>query len=161
MLTGDNEEVAKNVAGKLQVTDYKASLLPQDKVQEVENLLNNKGKDDVLCFVGDGINDAPVLMRSDIGISMGAVGSDAAIEASDIVLMYDNLEDISLAKKIAHKIMLIVFENIIFALGVKVAVLILSALGLSNMWLGVFADVGVAILAILNAMRANSKYKQE
>ena len=148
MLTGDNEEVAKNVAGKLQVTDYKASLLPQDKVQEVENLLNNKGKDDVLCFVGDGINDAPVC-------------SDAAIEASDIVLMYDNLEDISLAKKIAHKIMLIVFENIIFALGVKVAVLILSALGLSNMWLGVFADVGVAILAILNAMRANSKYKQE
>ena len=161
MLTGDNEEVANNVASKLQVTEYKASLLPQDKVQEVENLLNNKGKDDVLCFVGDGINDAPVLMRSDIGISMGAVGSDAAIEASDIVLMYDNLEDISLAKRIAHKIMLIVFENIIFALGVKVAVLILSALGLSNMWLGVFADVGVAILAILNAMRANSKYKKE
>lgn len=106
-----------------------------------------------MCFVGDGINDAPVLMRSDVGISMGGVGSDAAIEASDIVLMTDNLTGITTAKRLAKKTMGIVMQNIIFALGVKGIVLILSACGISNMWLGVFADVGVAILAILNAMR--------
>lgn len=156
MLTGDNEAIAKEVASKLGVTSYKASLLPQNKVEEVEALLSKKKEKEYLSFVGDGINDAPVLMRSDIGISMGGVGSDAAIEASDIVLMKDDLNGLQLAKKIAKKTMRIVFENIIFALGIKVLVLILSAFGYSNMWLGVFADVGVAVLAILNAMRCSS-----
>lgn len=156
MLTGDNEAIAKDVANRLGVTSYKASLLPQNKVQELEAILQNKKTKEYVSFVGDGINDAPVLMRADIGISMGGVGSDAAIEASDIVLMKDDLKGIAIAKKIARKTMRIVFENIIFALGVKVLVLILSALGYSNMWLGVFADVGVAILAILNAMRCSS-----
>ncbi|MDE7162416.1 MAG: cadmium-translocating P-type ATPase [Anaeroplasmataceae bacterium] len=156
MLTGDNEAIANDVAKKLGVTSYKASLLPQNKVTEVEAILSSKKDKEYVSFVGDGINDAPVLMRSDIGISMGGVGSDAAIEASDIVLMKDDLKGISIAKKIARKTMRIVFENIIFALGIKVLVLILSALGYSNMWLGVFADVGVAILAILNAMRCSS-----
>lgn len=155
MLTGDNEAIAKAVATQLGVTSYKASLLPQNKVEEVENLLAKKKEKEYLSFVGDGINDAPVLMRSDIGISMGSVGSDAAIEASDIVLMKDDLKGLHIAKRIARKTMRIVFENIIFALGVKGIVLILSALGYSNMWLGVFADVGVAILAILNAMRCS------
>lgn len=157
MLTGDNERIAKNVANKLELTEYKSSLLPQNKVEEVDKLLKEKDKDDVLCFVGDGINDAPVLMKSDIGISMGGVGSDAAIEASDIVLMNDDLRCISKAKKISKRTMEIVKENIIFALGVKVIILILSALGIANMWIAVFGDVGVAIIAILNAMRANSK----
>ncbi len=157
MLTGDNEKIAKNVANKLELTEYKSSLLPQNKVEEVDKLLKEKDKDDVLCFVGDGINDAPVLMKSDIGISMGGVGSDAAIEASDIVLMNDDLRCISKAKKISKRTMEIVKENIIFALGVKVIILILSALGIANMWIAVFGDVGVAIIAILNAMRANSK----
>ncbi|MDE6655792.1 MAG: cadmium-translocating P-type ATPase [Anaeroplasmataceae bacterium] len=156
MLTGDNEAIAKEVASKLGVTSYKASLLPQNKVEEVEALLSKKKEKEYLSFVGDGINDAPVLMRSDIGISMGGVGSDAAIEASDIVLMKDDLKGLHIAKRIARKTMRIVFENIIFALGVKILVLILSAFGYSNMWLGVFADVGVAILAILNAMRCSS-----
>lgn len=156
MLTGDNEAIAKDVAQKLGVTSYKASLLPQNKVQELETILANKKTKEYVSFVGDGINDAPVLMRADIGISMGGVGSDAAIEASDIVLMKDDLKGISIAKRIARKTMHIVFENIVFALGIKVLVLILSALGYSNMWLGVFADVGVAILAILNAMRCSS-----
>lgn len=156
MLTGDNEAIAKEVAATLGVTSYKASLLPQNKVEEVEALLGKKKEKEYLSFVGDGINDAPVLMRSDIGISMGGVGSDAAIEASDIVLMKDDLNGLHIAKRIARKTMRIVFENIIFALGVKVIVLIISALGYSNMWLGVFADVGVAILAILNAMRCSS-----
>ncbi|MDE5715656.1 MAG: cadmium-translocating P-type ATPase [Anaeroplasmataceae bacterium] len=162
MLTGDNEKIASNVALKIGVTEYKASLLPQNKVEEVERLLHKKKEKELLCFVGDGINDAPVLMRSDIGISMGGVGSDAAIEASDIVLMTDNLTGISTAKNIAKKTMFIVMENIIFALGIKLAVLILSAIGISNMWLGILADVGVAILAILNAMRCgNYKKKKE
>lgn len=159
MLTGDNEKIAKSVAGDIGVTGYKASLLPQNKVAEVEKLLSQKGNGDVLCFVGDGINDAPVLMRSDVGIAMGGVGSDAAIEASDIVLMKDDLKGISLAKRIARKTMAIVMENIVFSIAVKVAILILSAFGITNMWVAVFGDVGVAILAILNAMRVNSKYK--
>lgn len=153
MLTGDNEQIAASIAEQAGVSEYKAALLPQNKVEEVEKLLKTKREKDVLCFVGDGINDAPVLMRSDVGISMGGVGSDAAIEASDIVLMTDNLKGITTAKRIAKKTMRIVLQNIIFALGVKGIVLILSACGISNMWLGVFADVGVAILAILNAMR--------
>ena len=159
MLTGDNEKIAKSVAGDIGVTGYKASLLPQNKVAEVEKLLSQKGNGDVLCFVGDGINDAPVLMRSDVGIAMGGVGSDAAIEASDIVLMKDDLKGVSLAKRIARKTMAIVMENIVFSIAVKVAILILSAFGITNMWVAVFGDVGVAILAILNAMRVNSKYK--
>lgn len=158
MLTGDNEAIASHVAKEIGVTEYQSSLLPQNKVEVVEHLLSSKKENELLCFIGDGINDAPVLMRSDIGISMGGVGSDAAIEASDIVLMTDRLTGISTAKRIAKKTMTIVMENIIFALGVKITVLILSAIGMSNMWLGVLADVGVAVLAILNAMRCgNSK----
>ena len=159
MLTGDNEAIAQNVAQEVGLTGYKASLLPQNKVEEVEKLLAQKGSKDVFCFVGDGINDAPVLMRSDIGIAMGGVGSDAAIEASDIVLMKDDLKGISLAKRIAKKTMAIVFQNVVFSIAVKVAILILSAFGVANMWLAVFGDVGVAVLAILNAMRVNSKYE--
>ena len=159
MLTGDNEAIAQNVAQEVGLTGYKASLLPQNKVEEVEKLLAQKGSKDVLCFVGDGINDAPVLMRSDIGIAMGGVGSDAAIEASDIVLMKDDLKGISLAKRIAKKTMAIVFQNVVFSIAVKVAILILSAFGIANMWLAVFGDVGVAVLAILNAMRVNSRYE--
>ena len=159
MLTGDNEAIAQNVAQEVGLTGYKASLLPQNKVEEVEKLLAQKGSKDVLCFVGDGINDAPVLMRSDIGIAMGGVGSDAAIEASDIVLMKDDLKGIPLAKRIAKKTMAIVFQNVVFSIAVKVAILILSAFGIANMWLAVFGDVGVAVLAILNAMRVNSKYE--
>ena len=159
MLTGDNDRIAKGVADELNLSEYKSSLLPQDKVGEVEKLLAEKGKNDVLCFVGDGINDAPVLMRSDIGIAMGGVGSDAAIEASDIVLMHDDLTGIGTAKRIAKKTMRIVFENIIFALGIKLIILILSALGITNMWFAVFGDVGVAVIAILNAMRAARKSK--
>ena len=159
MLTGDNDEIAQKVATEVGLTGYKASLLPQNKVEEVEELLNSKKDKEVLCFVGDGINDAPVLMRSDIGIAMGAVGSDAAIEASDIVLMKDDLRGISVAKMIAKKTMIIVFQNIIFSIIIKVLILVLSALGITNMWFAVFGDVGVSILAILNAMRVNTKYK--
>ena len=158
MLTGDNESIAKNIASEIGISEYRANLLPNNKVNEVEKLLNNKDKSDLLCFVGDGINDAPVLMRSDIGIAMGGVGSDAAIEASDIVIMDDNLNGLLIGKKIAKKTMRIVFENIIFALLVKFTILILSAFGITNMWLAVFGDVGVAIIAILNAIRVNSKY---
>lgn len=161
MLTGDNEAIAKNVASQIGLTGYKASLLPQNKVEEVDNMLKSKDANEVLCFVGDGINDAPVLMRSDIGIAMGGVGSDAAIEASDIVLMKDDLRGISLAKRIAKKTMRIVFENIYFSLIVKLTILVLSAFGITNMWIAVFGDVGVAVLAILNAMRVNSKYIKE
>lgn len=158
MLTGDNEAIAKSVADSLGLSGYKASLLPQNKVVEVEKALNEKDKKDVLCFVGDGINDAPVLMRSDVGIAMGGVGSDAAIEASDVVLMQDNLKGIPLAKKISKKTMRVVFENIVFSIAIKLAILVLSALGIASMWLAVFGDVGVAVIAILNAMRVNSKY---
>lgn len=158
MLTGDNESIAKNIASVIGISEYRANLLPNNKVNEVEKLLNNKDKNELLCFVGDGINDAPVLMRSDIGIAMGGVGSDAAIEASDIVIMDDNLNGLLIGKKIARKTMRIVFENIIFALLVKFTILILSAFGITNMWLAVFGDVGVAIIAILNAIRVNSKY---
>ena len=158
MLTGDNESIAKNIASEIGISEYRANLLPNNKVNEVEKLLNNKDKNELLCFVGDGINDAPVLMRSDIGIAMGGVGSDAAIEASYIVIMDDNLNGLLIGKKIARKTMRIVFENIIFALLVKFTILILSAFGITNMWLAVFGDVGVAIIAILNAIRVNSKY---
>ncbi len=154
MLTGDNEHSAKPVAEELGIDEYSSGLLPQDKLSKVDEMIAGKGKNDVVAFVGDGINDAPVLMRSDVGISMGMVGSDSAIEASDVVLMHDRLSDIVTAKKIAKKTMRIVIENIVFSLGVKAIVLILSALGITGMWLAVFADVGVAMIAILNAMRA-------
>lgn len=150
MLTGDKQAVAKSVAEKLGLTSYYAELLPGDKVAKVEELLKKDGK---LVFVGDGINDAPVLMRADIGIAMGAMGSDAAIESADIVLMDDKPSKIATAIKISEKTMRIVWENIIFALGIKVMILVLSALGIANMWFAVFGDVGVLILAILNAVR--------
>lgn len=158
MLTGDSRKVAENVASELGVDEVRAELLPADKVTEVEKLLESDGP---LAFVGDGINDAPVLMRSDIGIAMGGVGSDAAIEAADIVLMHDQLKGISLAKRIARKTMAIVKENIVFSLVIKIAILALSALGITNMWFAVFGDVGVAVLAILNAMRVNSNYHKK
>ena len=154
MLTGDNETVAKSVASEIGLSDFKASLLPQNKVDEVEKMLADKNEKDVLCFVGDGINDAPVLMRSDVGIAMGGVGSDAAIEAADVVLMNDDLSGIEKAKRIAKKTMRIVLQNIIFSLAVKAVILVLSAFGITNMWFAVFGDVGVAVLAILNSMRA-------
>lgn len=153
MLTGDRAEVAKAVAEKLGLDEYHGKLLPEDKVNQVERLLGETSEKGKLAFVGDGINDAPVLTRADIGIAMGAMGSDAAIEAADIVLMDDNPSKIASAIRIARKTMRIVWQNIVFALGVKFAVLVLAAVGLATMWLAVFADVGVAILAILNAMR--------
>lgn len=154
MLTGDREEVAAAVAAELGIDEYRAELLPQDKVAEVEKLLaetQGKGK---LAFVGDGINDAPVLTRADIGIAMGAMGSDAAIEAADVVLMDDRPSNIAKAVHVARRTMGIVRQNIVFALAVKFIVLVLAAVGVANMWLAVFADVGVAVLAIMNAMRA-------
>ena len=154
MLTGDNEIVAKDVYERLGLSDYKSSLLPQDKVEEFDKMMKVKKENELITYVGDGINDAPTLMRSDIGISMGGVGSDAAIEASDIVLMHDDLNDLLIAKKIAKKTMIIVHENIIFAIAVKVAILILSAFGIANIWLAVFGDVGVALLCVLNALRS-------
>ncbi len=154
MLTGDREEVAADVAGKLGLDEFHAQLLPADKVERVEALLAAEDPKHKLAFVGDGINDAPVLTRADVGIAMGAMGSDAAIEAADIVLMDDKPSNIARAMRIARKTMGIVWQNIVFALGVKLLILVLAALGLANMWLAVFGDVGVAILAILNAMRA-------
>lgn len=155
MLTGDNEKTAAKVASELGIGSYRASLLPQDKVEQVEILMAGKKPDSALCFVGDGINDAPVIMRADIGIAMGGAGSDAAIEASDLVLMNDDLRGIATAKRIAKKTMTVVFENIIFSIAVKIAIMILASLGLATMWIAVVGDVGVAILAILNAMRVN------
>lgn len=160
MLTGDNEVIASCVAEKLGIDEFHASLLPQNKVEKLDDIIAKKAPKDVVCFVGDGINDAPVLMRSDVGISMGGVGSDAAIEASDVVLMHDNLTAICEAKKIARRTVGVVYQNIIFALAVKVAILVLSILGLASMWLAIFADIGVMILCILNAMRVNIEKKQ-
>ena len=154
MLTGDNEVVAAAVAKQVGVSHFEAGLLPGDKVDKVEELLEKKDKNSVLAFAGDGINDAPVLMRADVGIAMGGVGSDAAIEAADVVLMHDRLSAIPVARKIARKAMGIVRQNIVFALGVKLLVLALTPFGLVSIWLAIFADVGVAVLAILNAMRA-------
>ncbi len=160
MLTGDNEVIASSVAEKLGIDEFHASLLPQNKVEKLDDIIAKKAPKDVVCFVGDGINDAPVLMRSDVGISMGGVGSDAAIEASDVVLMHDNLTAICEAKKIARRTVGVVYQNIIFALAVKAAILVLSILGLASMWLAIFADVGVMILCILNAMRVNIEKRQ-
>lgn len=154
MLTGDSKKATEKVAKDLGIDEFHSELLPSDKVNEVEKLIENKDKNCVLAFVGDGINDAPVLSRADIGIAMGAMGSDAAIEAADVVLMDDNPVKIAKAIKISRKCIKIVYENIIFALIIKFACLILGALGIANMWLAIFADVGVMILAVLNAIRA-------
>ena len=154
MLTGDREEVAAAVAEQLGIDEFHAQLLPADKVERVEALLSSEDAKHKLAFVGDGINDAPVLTRADVGIAMGAMGSDAAIEAADVVLMDDKPSNISRAIRIARKTMGIVWQNIVFALAVKLLILALAAFGIANMWLAVFGDVGVAIIAILNAMRA-------
>ena len=154
MLTGDAEKVAQSVAADLKIDEYHSELLPGDKVDEVEKLIAGKAKNSVLAFVGDGINDAPVLSRADIGIAMGAMGSDAAIEAADVVLMDDDPLKISKAIKISRKCLGIVYQNIWFALVIKFACLALGALGIANMWLAIFADVGVMVIAVLNAIRA-------
>lgn len=154
MLTGDEKHVGENVAKKLNIDRVYSELLPQDKVSKVEELLKDKKEDEVLAFVGDGINDAPVLSLADIGIAMGALGSDAAIEAADVVLMDDDPLKIAKAIKIAKKCMRIVYENIFFAIGIKVACLILTAIGITNMWIAIFADVGVMVICVLNAIRA-------
>ena len=154
MLTGDAKNVAEKVAKELDIQEVYSELLPADKVTKVEELLSKKGEKEKLAFVGDGINDAPVLSRADIGIAMGALGSDAAIEAADIVLMDDDPLKIAKAIKISRKCIRIVYENIYFAIGIKVICLILGALGIANMWLAIFADVGVMVIAVLNAIRA-------
>ena len=154
MLTGDAKAVADRVGGDLGIDEIRSELLPQDKVSEVEKLLSEKRSDkERLAFVGDGINDAPVLSRADIGIAMGAMGSDAAIEAADVVLMDDNPYKIVTAIRISKKCLRIVKENIWLAIGVKVLVLLLGALGIANMWAAIFADVGVCVIAVLNAIR--------
>lgn len=154
MLTGDSQKVANKVAEDLGIDEFRSELLPADKVEEVEKLIEAKNKNEILAFVGDGINDAPVLSRADIGIAMGAMGSDAAIEAADVVLMDDDPLKISKSIKISRKCIKIVYENITFAIIIKFACLILGALGITNMWAAIFADVGVMILAVLNAIRA-------
>lgn len=157
MLTGDHEEIGKKVAGQVGVDEYYAELLPADKVTHLEELLKMKPSGKTLAYVGDGINDAPVLKRADVGIAMGALGSDAAIDAADVVLMDDDPRKIALAMKIARHTIHVAHENVVFAIGVKVAVLILATVGLGTMWMAVFADVGVTVLAVLNAMRTLKK----
>ncbi len=154
MLTGDSERVAQAVAKELGIDEYYAELLPADKVDKVEELIKTKPENAMLAFAGDGINDAPVLSRADIGIAMGALGSDAAIEAADVVLMDDDPLKIAKAIRISRKCLRIVYQNITFAIGVKMICLVLGALGIANMWLAIFADVGVMIIAVLNAIRA-------
>ena len=153
MLTGDRDQVAKEVARDLGIDKVFSELLPQDKVGVIEDLTDGLRKNRKLIFVGDGINDAPVLARADIGVAMGALGSDAAIEAADIVLMTDDLAKLPVALDIASWTRRIVWQNIFFALGVKAIVLVMGALGVATMWEAVFADVGVALIAVLNAMR--------
>ena len=157
MLTGDHEEIGKKVAGLVGVDEYYAELLPADKVTHLEELLKTKPSGKTLAYVGDGINDAPVLKRADVGIAMGALGSDAAIDAADVVLMDDDPRKIALAMKIARHNIHVAHENVVFAIGVKVAVLVLATVGLGTMWMAVFADVGVTVLAVLNAMRTLKK----
>ena len=157
MLTGDHEEIGKKVAGQVGVDEYYAELLPADKVTHLEELLKTKPSGKTLAYVGDGINDAPVLKRADVGIAMGALGSDAAIDAADVVLMDDDPRKIALAMKIARHTIHVAHENVVFAIGVKVAVLVLATVGLGTMWMAVFADVGVTVLAVLNAMRTLKK----
>ena len=157
MLTGDHEEIGKKVAGQVGVDEYHAELLPADKVTHLEELLKTKPVGKALAYVGDGINDAPVLKRADVGIAMGALGSDAAIDAADVVLMDDDPRKIALAMKIARHTIHVAHENVVFAIAVKMAVLILATIGLGTMWMAVFADVGVTVLAVLNAMRTLKK----
>ena len=157
MLTGDHEEIGKKVAGLVGVDEYHAELLPADKVTHLEKLLKTKPAGKTLAYVGDGINDAPVLKRADVGIAMGALGSDAAIDAADVVLMDDDPRKIALAMKIARHTIHVAHENVVFAIAVKMAVLILATIGLGTMWMAVFADVGVTVLAVLNAMRTLKK----
>ena len=157
MLTGDHEEIGKKVAGLVGVDEYHAELLPADKVTHLEELLKTKPAGKTLAYVGDGINDAPVLKRADVGIAMGALGSDAAIDAADVVLMDDDPRKIALAMKIARHTIHVAHENVIFAIAVKMAVLVLATIGLGTMWMAVFADVGVTVLAVLNAMRTLKK----
>ena len=157
MLTGDHEEIGKKVAGQVGVDEYYAELLPADKVTHLEKLLKTKPAGKTLAYVGDGINDAPVLKRADVGIAMGALGSDAAIDAADVVLMDDDPRKIALAMKIARHTIHVAHENVIFAIAVKMAVLVLATIGLGTMWMAVFADVGVTVLAVLNAMRTLKK----
>ncbi len=158
MLTGDSDAIAKEVSDSLALDGYRAGLLPQDKVTEFEKLLVGKGsKNDSrgnVAFVGDGINDAPVLTRADIGIAMGGIGSDAAIEAADVVIMNDDIGKIAVAVKVAKKTHSIVIQNIVFALGFKLVVMVLAFLGVTSIWFAIFADVGVALLALVNALRA-------
>ena len=157
MLTGDKDEISKNVYNELKLDGYYSELLPQDKVKIVEDLIKEKSNEDKLLFIGDGINDAPVLALSDIGVAMGGIGSDAAIEAADVVIMTDEISKIADAIDISKKTMKIVKENILFAISVKIIVLILSMLGIVTMWSAVFSDVGVSVLAILNALRILKK----
>ena len=156
MLTGDRKEVAASVARELNINEYHAELLPADKLEFLENYMRSEEREETskIAFVGDGINDAPVLARADVGIAMGGLGSDAAIEAADVVLMDDNPSKIATAISIARRTLSIARQNVVFAIGVKVAVLLLALFGLATMWMAVFADVGVTVLAVLNAMRA-------
>lgn len=154
MLTGDNKKIAEQVARNLKIDEFYAELLPNDKVEQIERMIENKKDDGTIIFVGDGINDAPVLTRVDVGIAMGGLGSDAAIEAADVVIMDDNITKISSAITLSKRILRIIKQNIVFAIGIKIVVLLLGAFGMTNMWQAVFADVGVAVLAILNSMRA-------
>ncbi len=153
MLTGDSKKVGENVAKILNLDEFYSELLPQDKVKILEDILHKKNENEKIAFVGDGINDAPALTRADIGIAMGAMGSDAAIEAADVILMDDDPAKIPTALKISKKCLKIVKENIYFSIGVKILVLILGAFGLASMWAAIFADVGVTVIAVLNAMR--------
>ncbi len=157
MLTGDHEETGRKITAEVGIDEYHAELLPADKLTHVERLLGEKPQGKALAYVGDGINDAPVLKRADVGIAMGALGSDAAIEAADVVLMDDDPRKVPLAMMIARRTIRIAHENVVFAIGVKVAVLLLATIGLGTMWMAVFADVGVTVLAVLNAMRALRK----
>ena len=157
MLTGDRQEVGDRIARQLGLDEYKAELMPADKLVHVEQLLKQKPAGRTLAYVGDGINDAPVLKRADVGIAMGALGCDAAIEAADVVLMDDEPRKVPLAVHIARRTIRIAHQNVAFAIGVKVAVLLLATVGLGTMWMAVFADVGVTVLAVLNAMRALKK----
>ena len=154
MLTGDREVTAEMVARELGIDEFHAELLPEDKLDQVEGLMDSREEDATLAFVGDGINDAPVLARADVGIAMGAMGSDAAIEAADVVLMDDKPSNVAVAMRIARRTLRIARQNIVFAVAVKVAILALAAVGLAPMWLAIFGDVGVMVLCVLNATRA-------
>ena len=154
MLTGDRKEVAEHVAERLGLDEYHAELLPAGKVEHLEKLLGSKDPGSTLAFVGDGINDAPVLALADTGIAMGGLGSDAALEAADVVVMDDKPSKVAAAVRIARRTIGIARQNVIFAIGVKIAVLLLASIGVATMWMAVFADVGVTVLAVLNAMRA-------